>query len=71
MARKPTTPEESKPERLMLAYLCIKDAPNLQEQIAILDRFGLSDQEIAQVTVKKSRAISDARYELSRKKKPN
>jgi hypothetical protein len=53
----------SKPtaERLMLAYLCTTQAKNLREKVDILDRFGLSDSEIAKVCKNAVQAVRNAR----------
>ncbi len=40
---------ETSPEILMLAYLCIKGTESTNEKIGILDRFDLSDADIALV----------------------
>ncbi len=40
---------ETSPEILMLAYLCIKGTESTSEKIGILDRFDLSDADIALV----------------------
>ena len=49
------------PERLMLAYLCTRDAKNLREKVDILDRFGLSDADIAKVSGGAVQAVRNAR----------
>jgi hypothetical protein len=41
---------ETSPEILMLAYLCIKGTDSTTEKVSILDRFGLSDADIALVS---------------------
>ena len=51
----------SNPERLMLAYLCARDGENLREKVDILDRFGLSDAEIAKVCRGAVQAVRNAR----------
>jgi hypothetical protein len=59
----PTNPGGStpNPERLMLAYLCARDAKNLREKVDILDRFGLSDADIAKVCNGGLQAVRNAR----------
>lgn len=69
MAAKKTKDQPTNPERLMLGYLCIKDAGTLQEEIKILDRFGLTNDEIVSITGKDARSIVNARYDLTRDKK--
>lgn len=56
------------PERLMLAYLCAKDATNLREKVDILDRFGLTDADIAKVSNNAVQAVRNARL-ANRKKR--
>lgn len=55
-------------QTLMLAYLCVKDAANLAEQVHILDRFDLNDAQIAAVCNAAVGSVRNAR--LERKKKP-
>ena len=69
MAKKSKVKEQKKPERLMLGYLCIREAKTLQEEISILDRLGLNNEEIAAITGKEPRDITNARYERTRAKK--
>ena len=55
--------------RLMLAYLCIateKDA-NLERKVAILDRFKLTDGEIAIVCQSAAQSIRNARQSLKKR----
>jgi len=55
---------------LMLGYLCIsneKDA-NLIRKVNILDRFGLTDDELALICECKSQSIRDARQKIKKKK---
>ena len=61
--------ESDTPDRatLMLAYLCIKDVEVLASQVHILDRFGLSDKEIANIC---SVAVGSGRNALVDHKKP-
>lgn len=49
------------PDRLMLAYLCTRDGRNLREKVDILDRFGLSDSEIAKVCKNAVQVVRNAR----------
>jgi hypothetical protein len=52
--------------RLMLAYLCIateKEA-SLERKVEILDRFGLTDTEIARVCKSAVQSIRNARHYL-------
>jgi hypothetical protein len=53
-------------ERLMLAYLCIKDAKGLTAQVQILDRFGLSDADIARVCDVVVGSVANARLSAKR-----
>jgi hypothetical protein len=55
-------------QTLLLAYLCVKDAATLAEQVHILDRFDLSDAQIAVVCNAAIGSVRNAR--LERKKKP-
>lgn len=55
---------------LMLGYLCIsteKEA-NLIRKVEILDRFGLTDEELSLICDCKPQSIRDARQKLKRKK---
>ena len=54
--------------RLMLAYLCIsteKEA-SLERKVEILDRFDLTDSEIARVCNSQVQSIRNARYSLGK-----
>ena len=56
----------SDPTRLMLAYLCIateKEA-SLERKVEILDKFSLSDSEIARVCGSAIQSIRNARHYL-------
>ena len=57
--------------RLMLGYLCIaKEAEaSIVRKVEILDRFGLSDSEIAKVCKTNTQVIQNSRQAL--KKKPH
>jgi len=53
---------------LMLAYLCIsteKDA-SLERKVEILDKFRLSDAQIASVTGSKNQSIRNARHNVKK-----
>lgn len=54
--------------RLMLAYLCIsteKEA-SLERKVEILDRFDLTDTEIARVCKNQVQSIRNARHSLTK-----
>jgi len=57
--------------RLMLAYLCIAQEAeaSLVRKVEILDRFGLTDSEIAKVCLSPVQSVRNARQML--KKKPH
>ena len=59
------------PDTLMLAYLCIKDVEVLTERVAILDRFGLNDNQIATVCGAVLQSVRNARsqYKKGKQKK--
>jgi hypothetical protein len=46
---------------LMLGYLCIKGVEGLNEKVAILDRFGLADADIARICNAKEQSVRNAR----------
>lgn len=53
---------------LMLAYLCVateKEA-SIERKVEILDRFGLTDAEIAKVCKSAVQSIRNARHSLSK-----
>lgn len=60
---------EDRPERLMLAFLCIKDANSVNEKVSILDRFGLPDAEIATISDCTVQSVRNARQKNLRKPK--
>jgi hypothetical protein len=60
---------ETSPEILMLAYLCTKGADNLNEKVSILDRFSLSDFDIASICDCSQQSVWNARSSLSNHKK--
>jgi len=47
----------------MLAYLCIKDLPTLNERVDVLDRFALSDEQIAKVCQAAIGSVRNARLQ--------
>lgn len=55
---------------LMLGYLCINniEITNLSQKVDVLDRFGLTDAEIAKICVTKEQGIRDARSRAKKKK---
>jgi hypothetical protein len=55
--------------RLMLAYLCIgkEGEASLVRKVEILDRFELSDAEIARVCLSGVQSVRNARQELKSK----
>ena len=73
MSEKEIKEEKKKDDtiRLMLAYLCIaKEAEaSIVRKVEILDRFGLSDSEIAKVCKTNTQVIQNSRQAL--KKKPH
>lgn len=60
---------EDNASRLMLAYLCIANEPaaSLVRKVQILDRFGLSDAEIARVCACSVQSVRDARLKAKKK----
>jgi hypothetical protein len=65
------TPDRSESVRLMLAYLCIateKEA-SLERKVEILDRFDLTDAEIATVCKSAVQSIRNARHHAAKTKK--
>jgi hypothetical protein len=63
--------DDSGSVRLMLAYLCVateKEA-SLERKVEILDRFGLTDAEIAGVCKSAVQSIRNARHHASKSKK--
>jgi hypothetical protein len=55
----------------MLAYLCIaKEAEaSLERKVQILDRFGLSDSQIARVCAATAGSVRNARFTVKRRRK--
>jgi transcription initiation factor IIE alpha subunit len=59
------------PTRLMLAYLCIAtEGPeaSLVRKVAILDRFNLTDEEIAKVCGNTTQSVRNARQFAKKKR---
>jgi hypothetical protein len=56
---------------LMLAYLCIaKEAEaSLERKVQILDRFGLTDQQIAKVCGSASGSVRNARFTVKKRRR--
>jgi len=63
---KPKTSETSS-EILMLGYLCVKGADNLFEKVTILDRFGLTDEDIAIICGSAVQSVRNARQQKKSK----
>lgn len=65
-------PPAVNPERLMLAYLCIREVEGLPTQVGVLDRFDLTDEEIARVCDAAVGSVRNARLiaKKQRAKKP-
>lgn len=59
--------------KLMLGYLCIANEAeaSLVRKVEILDRFSLSDQEIATICSASSQSIRNARQLLKKTKNAN
>jgi L-asparaginase II len=53
---------------LMLGYLCVKGIEGLPEKVGILDRFGLSDYDIALICNAASGSIRNARLQYKKAK---
>jgi predicted PolB exonuclease-like 3'-5' exonuclease len=58
---------KTNPEILMIGYICIKDVETLPEKVGILDRFGLSDSDIATICNCAVQSIRDARQKLKKR----
>ena len=65
-ARSRATSSEISTELLMLGYLCIKDADNLNEKVTILDRFGLADNDIATICGCKAQSVRNSRQRVAK-----
>jgi hypothetical protein len=48
---------------LMLAYLCVKELKALNAQVDVLDRFGLTDDQIAAVCQAAIQSVRNARVQ--------
>jgi hypothetical protein len=72
---KMNSPKRSNSERnlpeLMLVYLCIKDIAGLNERVSVLDRFGLSNSEIASVCAVAEQSVRNTRQRNKRQAKKN
>jgi len=55
-----------KAQTFMLAFLCIKGVEGLAEQVTILDRFGLTDADIATVCNAAIQSVRNARLAAKR-----
>lgn len=66
--KKEQTTNESEVMRLMLGYLCIttEAEASLERKVEILDRFNLTDAEIAKICGGAIQSIRNARYSLRR-----
>jgi hypothetical protein len=60
---------ETSPELLMLGFLCIKGIDNLNEKVSILDKFGLTDSDIAIICGCARQSVRNARQNNLRKAK--
>lgn len=60
--------DDNKSIRLMLAYLCISNEAeaSLVRKVEILDRFEITDAEIAQVCGVKLQSVRDSRLKLKK-----
>ena len=61
---------DTSPTTLMLAYLCIKGLNTLNERVDVLDRFGLTDDQIAAVCQAAAQSVRNARLK-NKKAKPS
>jgi DNA-directed RNA polymerase specialized sigma24 family protein len=64
-------PEKAKISRVeqiirMMAYFCIKDLKTLNEQVLVLDRFGFSSQQIADLCEVAEGSVRNARVQNKR-----
>jgi hypothetical protein len=55
------------PERLMLGFLCVRELSSLPDKIAILDRFGISDADMASICNCAVQSVRDARQKAKKK----
>jgi len=62
--------DDNKKMLLMLAYLCVaKEAEaSLERKVQILDRFGLSDAEIAHVCGSVTGSVRNARFSVKKRR---
>lgn len=62
MSNEPSQPNGlGKNLELMVGFLCVKDEPNLQKQVEILDKFQLSDSEKATICGVAAQSVRNAR----------
>lgn len=63
--------KEEDPVRLMLAYLCISTEPqsSLVRKVEILDKFGLTNEEIGKVCGCSTQVVRNSRF-LAKRKRP-
>lgn len=68
---KKSEPFEQRTSLLMLGYLCASTSKdeNLTSKVQILDRFGLTDDEIASICNCKPQSVRDARQKIKKIKK--
>jgi hypothetical protein len=60
---------ETSPEILMLGFLCVKGIESVNEKVSVLDRFGLSDADIATICNCARQSVRNARQQNSKKAK--
>lgn len=63
--------KEKDPVRLMLAYLCVSTEPqsSLVRKVEILDRFGLTDEEIGNVCGCSKQVVAISRFRAKQKRR--
>ena len=61
---------ESRQTLLMLGYLCVatEGDANLLRKVEILDRFSLTDDEVALICDCRAQSVRDARQKIKKKK---
>lgn len=64
--RKKKIEPSATPEILMLGYLCVKEIKGLPEKVSILDRFRLTDADIATICDCAIQSVRDARQKAKR-----
>jgi hypothetical protein len=71
MSNKKKIVPESRQMIMMLGYLCVAtgEEAGLGRKVEILDRFGISDEEMAIICDCKPQGVRDARQNLKKKKK--